>query len=121
MFSAVWSFISSKIPLKVWLAIFSVLIALGAFLWFKHSIYQECKSDEQAKDLAAKNTALELALTESQQYAAFLLNAQRKNDNFVNKQKKDLFDAKDADGVVAPVLRNTFIRMWNARKDDEKR
>jgi len=89
MFSAVWSFISSKIPLKVWLAIFSVLIALGAFFWFKHSIYQECKSDEQAKLDSQKIVELNNKI---EQYKQVKISREKTDDKIRKMSSSDIDD-----------------------------
>lgn len=104
---------------KTWLTIFAVLSLFGAFLWFKHSIYQDCRNDEQAKANAAKVTALEKQLAEEKQYQAFLLDNQRKNEDFIKRQKRALKDANEKDGDVAPVLRGTFERLRNDRVDEK--
>lgn len=109
----------TKIPAKAYLIVFCVLIALGAFLWFRHSIYQECKSDVKAAADAAKVVELEQALADAKQKEAFLLDNQRKNEDFIQKQRKALKDAKEKDGDVAPVLFGTLERMRNDRTDQE--
>jgi len=119
MFSLIWKLITSKIPAKVWLVIIAVLGLLGAFFWFRHSIYAEYKSDAKAIADAAKVDALELELTEAKQYAAFLLDNQRKNEDFIKRQRKALKDANEKDGDVSPLLRGTFERLHTDRKDQE--
>jgi len=66
MFNAVWGFIFSRIPPKVWLIIFCVLITLGAFFWFKHSIYQSGKTEAKAECVAQKNEDLTDTIINSQ-------------------------------------------------------
>lgn len=102
---------------KTWLVIIAVLSVLGAFFWFKDSIYQDCRNDVQVIDNAAKVVALEKQLAEEKQYQAFLLDNQRKNEDFIKRQKRALKDANEKDGDVAPVLLGTFERLRNDRTD----
>lgn len=117
MFSLILSFLSSKIPFKVWIYIFAVLIALGAFFWFKHSIYQECKLDIQAKQDAEKVIQLEQVIAEAKQKETFLLNNQRKNEDFIKRQRKALKDANEKDGDVSPLLRGGLKRLHGDREN----
>ena len=105
------------LPPKTWLTIFAVLSMLSAFFWFRHSIYAECQSDAKAIADAAKVSALEKQLAEEKQYHAFLLDNQRKNEDFIKRQKRALKDANEKDGDVAPVLLGTFERLRNDRTD----
>lgn len=116
MFRIILGFFTSLSP-KTWLTFFAVLSLLGAFFWFKNSIYQDCRNDVQAIDNAAKVSALEKQLAEEKQYQAFLLDNQRKNEDFIKRQRKALKDANEKDGDVAPVLRGTFERLRNDRTD----
>jgi uncharacterized membrane protein len=115
MIGIIWSFITTRIPLKAWLYIFAVLAIAGGVFWFKHNIIASEKFKCVSGQLAQDNEALKKQLEESKQYAAFLLNAQKKNDNFIKKQKKDFYDAKDKDGAVADNLRNTLKRLSDSR------
>jgi hypothetical protein len=116
MFKLILGFFTGLSP-KAYLVIFCVLIALGTFFWFKNSIYQECKSDVKAASDAAKVKELEQALADAQQKEAFLLDNQRKNEDFIKKQRKALKDANEKDGDVAPVLFGTLERLHADRKD----
>lgn len=107
----------TKIPPKAYLVIFCVLIALGAFFWFKQSIYQECKSDIQAEQNAEKVKQLEQALYDAKQKEVFLLNNQRKNEDFIKRQRKALKDANEKDGDVSPLLRGGLERLHTDRTD----
>jgi len=116
MIGIIWTFLTTKIPFQAWLGIFAVLSLVGALFWFRHSILVSCETSQQVKELKAKNEALKLSLTEAQQYTAFLLNTKKKNDNFIKKQKKDFYNAKDKDGAVADNVRNTLKRLSDDRK-----
>lgn len=63
MFSIIWSFLTTKIPLKTWLIIIAVLSLVGAFFWFKHSIYNQGKTDAETACLAEKAEEIK-AITE---------------------------------------------------------
>lgn len=106
----------TKIPLKAWLALFCVLAVVGGLLWFRHTVYQDCQKDEQAAQNQAKAEALEKELSELKQYQAFLLQKQAKNQTTINSLKRDLYNAQDKDGDVAPVLRNGLERLRLARE-----
>ena len=109
--------ILSELTPKTWLIVFAVLSVLGAFFWFRHSIYVSCETAQQAKADAAKVIALEQELSEARQKETFLLDNQRKNEDFIKRQKRALKDANEKDGDVAPVLRGTFDRLRNDRTD----
>ena len=117
MVSIIWSFLTTRIPLKAWLIIFAVLSLVGAFFWFKHSIYQECKLDIQAKQDAEKVIQLEQHLVEAKQKESFLLDNQRKNEDFIKRQKRALKDANEKDGDVSPLLRGGLKRLHDDRTD----
>ena len=102
---------------KTWLTLFAILSLIGAFFWFRYSIYVDCQTTEQAKQEAAKVEGLEQALEEAKQYNAFLLANQRKNEDFIKRQKRALKDANEQDGDVAPILRGTLERLRNDRTD----
>lgn len=109
---------SINISPRVLLLTFSILAIAGGLFWFRHKIVAseefKCLSGAQAKE----NEDLKKSLLEAQQYTAFLLNAQKKNDNFIQRQRKALKDAKEQDGAVSDLLRGTFDRMRRDREDN---
>lgn len=117
MFRIIFGFFTG-LPPKTWLAILAVLSVLGAFFWFKHSIYVECQSDEQAKQNQAEIAALEQKLADLKQYQEFLLDKQSKNQKTIEQLKKDVENAQDGD--VAPVLHNALDGLRRAREEFDK-
>ena len=67
MIGIIWSFLTTRIPFKAWLIIFGVLSLMGAFLWFKHSIYNQGKSDAEAACVAQKNEEIKAIAKKSKQ------------------------------------------------------
>ena len=80
----IWTFLKSfllGVSPKVWIYLFAVLIALGAFFWFKHSIHQDGKKEAQAECVAEKNDVLITTIENSQE----IKKDREKTDNEVNK------------------------------------
>lgn len=116
LFKLILSFFTGLSP-KTWLAIFAVLSVLGAFFWFKHSIYVSCETAQQAKADAAKVKQLEQELSDARQKETFLLDNQRKNEDFIKRQRRMLKDANEKDGDVSPLLRGGLERLHADRQD----
>ncbi len=107
-----------KISPKIILTILLILGVLGGLFWFRHKIIAseqfKCISGQQALE----NEALKKQNLENGQYISFLLNSQKKNDNFIQRQRKALIDAKEQDGAVSDLLRGTFDRMRRDRANN---
>lgn len=93
---------------------FNIFLIISGIIFLSFVVYKihdagekSCMSGVRAE----KISALEKELFETQQYQKFLLENQKKNIDFINRQRKALKDAKEQDGDVAPVLRGTIDRL----------
>jgi cytoskeletal protein RodZ len=90
MIGIIWSFITTRIPLKTWLIIIAILSLVGVFFWFKHSIYNQGKSDAETACVAEKNEEIKAITEKSKQ------NQKSRERTDANVRKMSNSDVDDA-------------------------
>lgn len=103
--------------MKIYIYIFVLAMVLGVLWKVSGEIYRAGEQNASGECSNAQNEALKLKLAEAQQYQEFLIDNQRKNEEFIKKQRKALNDARENDGDVAPILRGTLERLCRERAD----